>query len=341
MRALIFRCTISAVVILTAASCGGQGTTLPSGIAPSALHRIAPDKRGSIKFFDDTFGDPVPDAITAGPDGALWFTDPGNDVIGRVTIKGVYTLQQPAGVEVSDGITTAPDNALYFTAAQSNAQIGKITTDGTVTLFADAGGSYPQGITVGLDGALWFAESNGTVGRMDTSGNVKHFTVAASNAELEGIVTGPDGNLWVTEYIVGGTHFANKVIRLTMSGKHKAFTVGSGPQSICVGPDNALWFSESGAAAIGRITTSGKYERFSVGLSYSIPNGIAVGPDQSLWFTDSGVHAIGRMTTKGKVKLYVIRSGLPELQQIAAGPDGRMWFTSVLPAAIGRVTAGK
>lgn len=333
---------MAAVAALAMVSCdSAPRSALPNGVVPSAFRDVVPDKRGRIKLFDDTFGDPVPDGITAGPDGALWFTDPGNDVVGRITIKGVYTLQQPAGVEVSDGITTAPDNALYFTAAQSNAQIGKITTDGTVTLFDDPGGSYPQGITVGLDGALWFAESNGTVGRMDTSGTVKHFTVAASNAELEGIVTGPDGNLWVTEYIEGGTRFANKVIRLTTSGKYKAFTVGSGPQFICVGPDNALWFSESGAGAIGRITTSGKYERFSVGLSYSIPNGIAVGSDRALWFADSGVHAIGRMTIKGKVKFYVIRTGLPELEQIAAGPDGRMWFTSDLPAAVGRITVGE
>lgn len=330
-----------AVFGLVLTSCGGVRVSSQDGtyVLP-ALRYVTPDKRGTIKFFDDTFGDPVPDGITAGPDGALWFTDPGNDVIGRITTKGDYTLQQPANVEVSVGITAAPDNALYFTAAQSNAQIGKITTDGTVTLFSDPGGAYPQGITVGLDGALWFAESNGTVGRMDTKGTVTHFTVAASNAELEGIVTGPDGNLWVTEYIVGGSRFANKVIRLTTSGKYKTFTVGSGPQSICVGLDNALWFSESGAGAIGRITTSGKYEHFPV-LSYSIPNGIATGPDHALWFADGGVHAIGRITIKGKIKLYVLRSGFPELQQIAAGPDARMWFTNDYPPSIGRITVGK
>ena len=340
MRALIFRCIVSAVAMLIVVSCdSAQRGVVPSGVSASTLVRVLPDKRGNVKLYKDTFGDPSPDGITAGPDGAVWFTDPGNDVIGRITTKGTYTLQQPASVELSGGLITGPDNALYFTAAQSNAQIGKITTDGTVTLFADPNGSFPQGITVGPDGALWFAESNGTVGRMDTSGTVTHVTVAASNAELEGIVSGPDGRLWVTEYVVGGSRFANKVIRLATSGKYKTFTVGSGPQIICVGPDKALWFTETGAGAIGRLTTGGKYKEFSTGQKYSVPFGIATGPDGALWFTDPGIYSIGRMTTKGKVTFYAVPGSYPALAKIAAGPDGRMWFTNFLaPPAVGRIT---
>jgi virginiamycin B lyase len=341
MRALICRYSVITMAAILLASCGGTRDTLPGGATPSAFRHVAPDKRGSIKLYEDTFGDPVPDAIIAGPDGALWFTDPGNDVIGRITTKGVYTMEQSAGLEISDGITTATDNALYFTVAQSNAAIGKITLDGTVTLFDDPGGSFPHGITQGPDGALWFAESNGTVGRMDANGKVTRFTVAASNAQLEGIVVGPDGKFWITEY-VDGSRLSNRVIRLAANGKYKTFTVGSGPQYICVGPDKALWFSEVGTSAIGRLTTNGNYKRFSTGSKYSSPGGIATGPDGALWFADGGVRAIGRMTTKGKVKFYALPGSFPGPAQIAAGPDGRMWFTSASgPPAVGRITVGK
>jgi virginiamycin B lyase len=316
---------------------------IPNGITASTFGSGVPDKRGKVKFYQDTFGDASLAGIVTGPDGALWFTDPGNDVIGRVTTQGTYTMETPAGAQVSDGITVGSDQNLWFTTQQSNAQIGQITTAGVVTLFADPGGSFPQGITTGSDGALWFAESNGTVGRMTTTGNVTHFTVAASDAELEGIVAGPDGNLWVTQYIVGGSRLSNKVIRVTTSGKHKAFTVGSGPDFICVGPDNALWFSEAGANAIGRLTTNGSYKEFPTGGKSAQPSGIAAGPDGALWFTDfSGRGGIGRMTTSGKVKFYSVPGSSPELAEITAGPKGRMWFTASLgPPGVGRITAGE
>ncbi len=313
------------------AACEGRqtGGTLPPAVTSGLSHRVA-GARGVVTTFEDTFGDPTPAGITSGPDGALWFTDPGNDVIGRITTKGTYTLQMSAGVELSDGITAGPDGNLWFTVAQQDAFIGRITTAGVVKLFKDPGGYFPQGITVGPDGALWFAESNGTVGRMTTNGKVKHFSVAPSNAELEGIVTGPDGRLWVTQFVVGGSRLSNQVIRVTTSGKHKSYTVGSGPEFICVGPDKALWFSEAAAGALGRLTTGGAFKEFPIGN----PSGVAAGPDGALWFTDGT--GVGRMTTAGKLKHYAVTGGLP---QITPGPDGAMWFTSSFgPPAVGRIT---
>jgi streptogramin lyase len=202
-------------------------------------------------------------------------------------------VAEEAGAIPSVGIVTGPDKNLWFTLQQEYGGIGRITTAGVVTLFDDPGGEYTQGITVGPDGALWFAESNGTVGRMTTKGKVTHFTVAASDAELEGIVTGPDGNLWVTQFIVGGS-----------------FTVDSGPKFICVGPDKALWFTEIGSNALGRLTTSGNYTAFPTGGKYVEPSGIATGPDGALWFTDfSSSEGIGRMTTQGKVQFYSVTGG--------------------------------
>jgi streptogramin lyase len=334
-------------------------TTLPvfvlSGCAPGSVRsvpavpsiaaptHVIPAKRGKVSLYDDPYGDPTPAGITAGPDGALWFSDPGNDTVGRITTSGQYTLDQRAGTEVSDGIVTGPDKNLWFTLELEYGGIGRITPAGVVTLFEDPGGEYPAGITVGPDGALWFAEFNGTVGRMTTKGKVTHFTVAPSDAELQGIVTGPDGNLWVTQEVVAGSRFSDQVIRVSTSGKFKSFKVGkgefaAGPDQICVGPDEALWFTEVDDNAIGRLTTTGKFKQFSIPDKYGSPSGIATGPDGALWFTESPGE-IGRMTTSGKMKFYSVPGSDPSLQQITAGPDGAMWFTSVFgPSAIGRVT---
>ncbi|HVN69046.1 MAG TPA: Virginiamycin B lyase [Candidatus Binatia bacterium] len=316
------------------------GTAVPRAPLAVDAPAAAPDRRGIVRLFDDTYGDAVPAGITAGPDGDVWFTDPGNDVIGRITVRGKYKLQARAGAEVSDGITTGPDGALWFTTQESQPQIGRITTKGAVTLFADSGGEFPHGITTGPDGALWFAESNGRVGRMTTDGQVVHYDVAPSDATLEGIVTGPDGALWVTQNVVGGSRFSNRVIRVTTKGRKKSFTVGSGPDFICVGPDGALWFTEEASAAIGRLTTTGAFTEFKLSDPNAQPSGIAVGPDGAFWFTDfSGVAGIGRMTIAGKSRFYKVPGAGPELDQITAGPDGAMWFTSALgPSAIGRIT---
>jgi streptogramin lyase len=336
MKALCCSGVLAAFVMT---GCGSQSSGVVPGGAGYASFRdnAVAAKRGAVRVFDDTYGDPVPEAITTGPDGALWYTDGGLDAIGRITTAGEYTLLKEAGAIPSVGIVTGPDKNLWFTLQQQYGGIGRITTAGVVTLFTDPGGEYTQGITVGPDGALWFTESNGTVGRVTTKGAVTHFTVAATDAELEGIVTGPDGNLWVTQYIVGGSRLSDQVLRVTPKGKYTSFTVDSGPKFICVGPDKALWFSEIGSNALGRITTSGKYAAFPTGGKYVEPSGIAAGPDGALWFTDfSGSEGIGRMTTKGDVHFYGAGGG--ELVEITPGPRGYMWFTSAMePAAIGRI----
>jgi virginiamycin B lyase len=159
-----------------------------------------------------------------------------------------------------------------------------------------------------------------------------------SDAQLQGIVAGPDGALWVTQS-QSGSHESNRVIRLTVKGKMKVYTVGPEPNAICVGPDGALWFAEGGA--IGRLTTSGQYTAFTIQGPSEFAAGIAAGPDGALWFTNfSGDTAqIGRLTTAGHMTLYRVPGSFPQAEGITPGPDGAMWFTSAAsPAAIGRIT---
>jgi virginiamycin B lyase len=331
---------IGTIAACAMAGCASQnGATVPGTVAYTTLRNVINDKRGRVTLYPDVYADPIPAAIATGPDGQIWFTDTANAVIGRITTDGKYTLQMRVS-GVSDGITTGPDGNLWFTGSNaSGPAIGRITRRGAVKYFADTGGSGAQGITTGSDGALWFAESNGTVGRMTTKGKVTHFTVAPSDAFLQGIVAGPDGNLWVTWYVVGGSHFANHVIRLTTRGKSTSFTVGYGPDFICAGSDQALWFTEASTNAIGRLTINGKYTAFPTNYEYAQPSGIAAGLDGALWFTDfSGRAGIGRMTMSGKTRYYKVPGSLPELVEITAGPDGNMWFTSdLVPSGIGRV----
>ncbi len=330
---------IGFIASIALGACAGHSALPSTGSLAAARSHVLPDKRGTITVYDDTFGDATPAGIVAGPDGALWFTDPGNDVIGRITTGGTYTLQQATGTEVDQGITVGPGNDLWFTLGLDEGGIGRITTSGKVTLYKDHGGEFTQDITTTTDGTLWFTESNGTVGHRAKNGSIKHFTVGSQNAALEGIVEGPDKNLWIAESALG-SHFSNRVYKMTTSGKVTAYTVGAGPESICVGADGALWFSEQSAGAIGRLTTAGKYKHYVLPSPHTDPYGIATGPDGAVWFTDTADSAdIGRLTTSGKFAFYALGSGFTSLASIVAGPDGAMWFASVQsPSAIGRIT---
>jgi len=68
-----------------------------------------------------------PNQITAGPDGALWFTESGNNAIGRVSLTGKVSFYSDPGMAGPGGITVGSDKALWFTNGDS---IGRITTAG-------------------------------------------------------------------------------------------------------------------------------------------------------------------------------------------------------------------
>jgi virginiamycin B lyase len=120
--------------------------------------------------------DSRPQGITAGPDGALWFTELGTAAdtgnrIGRITTAGAITeFPLPTPRSSPFHITAGPDGALWFTEFGAN-RIGRITTAGTLTEFPlPTPNSGPSGITAGPDGALWFSEETGNkIGRITTA----------------------------------------------------------------------------------------------------------------------------------------------------------------------------
>ncbi len=134
----------------------------------------------SLPILDPIVGG-APEGITAGPDGALWFTE-GRGQIGRLTTSGqLREFRLPAVVSTPWGITAGPDGALWFTEYEANS-IGRITTSGHVrevyvTKPSDSPtNALPRGITTGPDRALWFAEYGGNaIGRITTSGQLHDF----------------------------------------------------------------------------------------------------------------------------------------------------------------------
>jgi hypothetical protein len=122
----------------------------------------------------------VPEGITAGPDGALWFTESEGPNIGRITTTGVITEYPVTGEPV--GITAGPDGALWFT-EWFGAAIGRITTAGVITEHpTPTAYSMLAGITAGPDGALWFTDNN-----LSDVGEVVFLTAGLSVSPASGV----------------------------------------------------------------------------------------------------------------------------------------------------------
>ena len=114
----------------------------------------------------------------------------------------------------------------------------------------------------------------------------------------------------------------------------------SGPNNAATGSDKNVWFTETYAARISRMTGSG------VVTEYTIPSGlpgldIAVGAGGALWFTEGyngGASNIGKITTTGHVTEFPLPSGEYGTGGIAKGPDGNMWFVDSLTNSVGKIT---
>lgn len=151
-----------------------------------------------------------PQAITRGPDGAMWFTSANLQigVVTRITVGGAITQQfQIPGAPEMEGIATGSDGNLWFTApcCFSPPAVDRLTPSGKLTTFAVPSNQIPEGIAAGPDNALWVAggsQTNGAIDRVTVRGKVTVFPVPNVSGFPTGITTGPitdRATIWVTD----------------------------------------------------------------------------------------------------------------------------------------------
>jgi streptogramin lyase len=108
------------------------------------------------------------------------------------------------------------------------------------------------------------------------------------------------------------------------------------PQGITAGPDGHLWYMNGAAGRVGRISTSGEVEEFSLpSRATFLESQITAGPDGNVWFTETEPNMIGRITPAGQItEFHVPEYGAPD--GITTGPDGAIW-AALRGGAIARV----
>jgi streptogramin lyase len=277
----------------------------------------------------------LPQGVTVGPDGAVWFAERTANAIGRLASDGTFTeFPLPSLSAQPFSIAAGPDGNLWFTERSGN-RIGRLTPAGTITEFAvPTAASLPAGIAAGPDGAMWFAEqSSSRIGRITMEGAISEFVTPTARGGPYGITLGPDGAMWFTE------QGANKVGRITTSGQITEIAVSPGGllSGIVAGPDGNLWFTERTGQAIASITPDTGVLSVHPLAAGGSPVGIAAGPDGRLWFAENAADRVGAIGTDGAIVEYDLPSSGTQPFGITAGP-GAIWFTEAAGNRIGTIS---
>jgi virginiamycin B lyase len=302
--------------------------------------------------------DPTPNAtpsgLAAADAGVTWFTDPGNDRIGRLSagnaIQGFAAAPAGEAAVTPLRIAVGPDGALWYTAQQGG--FGRITSDGVVTRYFSRLALGATGITAGPDGAMWFTQpSQDRIGRItaptdaEVAAGATRGTVAVYAADAGGapndIELGGDGALWFTQ---PGTGTLGRAVPSATPSQGPTITTvavptpGSAPSRLTTGPDGRIWFSAPGSRRIGRIGTNGLVVEMPLPAEVGTPGDVAPAPDGALWFVESGGarDALGRIDDAGQVTRYELPDPQGAPVELVRGSDGDLRYSRA-GGRIGRV----
>jgi streptogramin lyase len=274
----------------TAAVVLGRSLTFVLCVAVSAVAPSAAQAAPIIHEFPVKTASSQPSGVALGADGNMWFSEFSADKVGMITPSGAVT------------------------------EYGGLTPN-----------AEPAAMTPGPGGKVWFAEQGGSgaIGSVSTTGTVQELPLADGCDSVHGIAEGSDGNLWFGASCPGGPAIG----RMTPTGTFTPFLVptnnGVGDhsvESVTAGPDSNVWFTESHANRIGRITPQGKITTFGGLAANSEPTEITAA-NGNVWFTEANKDQIGEMTYNGTLvgEFPVAVHGRP--LGIAPAADGYLWFT--------------
>ncbi|HXW75903.1 MAG TPA: hypothetical protein VEJ20_00680 [Candidatus Eremiobacteraceae bacterium] len=249
----------------------GSDTVWFADVALVAVGRVTTGASPAITLFNvpdiESGNSAEPSAISAGPDGNMWFDDEGSDYVGNITPL-----------------------------------LGTIT-EFPYTPVADRS---DQGLVLLPSGDLWFVESGpGKVGHVNinslstSSNNTPTFYTPPSGGsdDLRNIAADPNGNIWITEPTADKIARINATANPVTIDEFSIPTAHANPYGIAAGPNGAMWFTEQAGRKLGSIAFNAAAGSVPTEFTFPLnsPEGITTGPDCNIWITDGG--ATGRVGT--------------------------------------------
>jgi streptogramin lyase len=236
----------------------------------------------------------------------------------------------PGGSSSPQGVALGGDGNLWFTeSAASKIGVFNPTTGTTLDFPTPTPASQPYAITSAPDGDLWFTElETGSIGQVNPTthaitehpiGYTNHFGIAADLA----------GNLWVANPASTLTEYDPTTQSTTLVLIPSGFI----PQSVTLGPDGNIWFTDKAPGPVSSYPEPGNVGEVNPtthAVQESpvnfIPNGIAPGPDGNLWFTSQSSGVVASINpTSHVIATYPLASGAPTTG-IASGPGNVVSF---------------
>jgi streptogramin lyase len=205
-----------------------------AGSGPYEIHALGSNLWISLQnsnklYISDTSGNQVasspvnlpggtgPGGLAVGPDGNMYVTGFFNGTIlafaPTAPFAQVVSKPVPAGAGSQPiEIVAGPDNAMWFTeeigtgAVTNIGRLQVLPSVGSITEFPlPAQFSTPFAIALGSDNGIWFGAAGGGQGKIVRIDPVTHalvgYTLTGTTQAPPGLVSGPDGNLWATDFV--------------------------------------------------------------------------------------------------------------------------------------------
>jgi len=232
--------------------------------------------------------------------GSLGVLDPRTGSIDR------YPL--PVSGTTAGGAAFGPDGNLWFTYFGTSSGVAFINpnTKQFTTFPASNPLATPTDIWPGPDSAMYFAESVAQkLGRIDLATHqITEMPIPGGGLNVPTTIVMPGAG---TKMMFSAA-LTNSIVEYdTATGEftqHKVPTPGAVPQGLTLGPDGAIWFSETLGAKIGRIDpVSGAITEYPIATAeVPVPSmgPLVLGSDGNLWSANGGFtggSTIGRFNT--------------------------------------------
>jgi virginiamycin B lyase len=281
---------------------------------PTGIHDVAPAPDGGVWFtaqrsghlgwFDPRTGEAElialgpgssPHGVIAGPDGAAWITDGGQQAVVRVSWpqRELRRFALPAGTRYANLNTCAFDGRgdLWFT-GQSGI-IGKVAAKtGAVTVKDAPGGHGPYGICATPRGEVWWASLAGSfIARIDPkTGDSAVVQPPTKGQGARRVWSDSRGRIWVSEWNSGQLSMHDPA-----SSRWRAWKLpGASPRAYAVWVDerDVVWTSEwSGNAVCSFDPEREEFERYAFARPDANVRQI-LGRRGEVWLPESGTEWI-------------------------------------------------
>jgi len=291
----------------------------------------------------------IPYDIVVDSSHQVWFSEFGNDKLGRLTSGTFFEYALPPGSRPW-GIGSTTD---YIWIAESGlnriARFREPQLD-EFALPAFLGNREIRGLAVENSTLIWFAQFNGHgIGLLNLTGqnlpspkyNFTIWTLPRARDNDPGpqaVVWSDSTGLWYVDYsrdIVGN-------IRNSFSGLVREYYLqtGSRPWDVDIDSGGNIWFTESGRNSIGKLNpATNEITEYAIPTSGSEPFGLTVDNLNRVWFAEHGTNKIGVYVPGVNTFTEFTRTqtGAPYALSTDSGRYTPIWFTDAAQNRIGKV----